>query len=350
MAAVGGPSDWNAPTGCVSGGSSETYVMSDCVAGPLPAAPPPPPKDEKPPVCPRPDVSSTPSAAGFNGIGDPVDLTTGQLQQTVVDLDVGDGLRFVRHYASNLDRSGAATTTAGPMGYNWIHNFQWSLQYFHDPTGTADFYLVRRPLKTAVPFVRLEPTGGFITAAGDGKLDVDGTGVVTFTDADGTIARFDSSYQLIEIRPLGETPIQVTYGSNTQIFTRGAYSPHHYLHHPVRPRYVSTVSGGGETISYGYITASYSNNTVTLLRTVTVPDHSSPPNTLDWTYGYHTYDGQYGPGLLTSVTRQGTATPIGQWGWTYYSSGNTTRVSSVDERDLEQPLVLSYATEPVMCW
>lgn len=57
--------------------------------------------------------------ASFNHVGDPVDLATGFLEQRAVDVDLGGGVRFERHYSSGL---GVETS----MGRNWSHNWQWS--------------------------------------------------------------------------------------------------------------------------------------------------------------------------------------------------------------------------------
>ena len=47
-----------------------------------------------------------------NWLGDPVDLTNGALEQTPTDLNLGRGLQFTRHYASNA----IPTLTPSPMG------------------------------------------------------------------------------------------------------------------------------------------------------------------------------------------------------------------------------------------
>ncbi|HKS35570.1 MAG TPA: DUF6531 domain-containing protein, partial [Verrucomicrobiae bacterium] len=59
--------------------------------------------------------------------GDPVNLLTGELFDLLPpDLDLGGPfpLVFQRYYASFLQRDGK---TAGKLGQNWLHNFEWSL-------------------------------------------------------------------------------------------------------------------------------------------------------------------------------------------------------------------------------
>ena len=265
--------------------------------------------------------------------------------QTVTDLDVGNGLRFTRHYASDLEPTAAIFVLAtGPMGFDWIHSFEWKLEFTATNQSTAgEFYLVRRPLKAPAAFFRIGSSGPLQTKPGSGSLTL-GSGTTTFVDPDGTRAVFNSTLQLTEYQPPGETPISVSYGTQSATYTRGSSSLTvlRYGAGESWPGYVKSVSGGGETVSYTYTTVSYSGKIFTQLATVTTPDRSTPnrTDTLTWTYTYAAVPAKP-PGRLTSVVRQGTT--LGQWTWT--SVAGAFRVTATDEQALEQALSLSYATE-----
>jgi hypothetical protein len=71
---------------------------------------------------PEPKQCRVPLNDARSAVGDPIDLTTGGLEQTPTDLDLGRGLAFRRHYASDQD----ATTS---MGVGWQHSLDWRLRY-----------------------------------------------------------------------------------------------------------------------------------------------------------------------------------------------------------------------------
>ncbi|CAG1004265.1 partial Protein RhsC, partial [Myxococcaceae bacterium] len=334
---VGGPSELT-PGGCSTDSSSEVFVMEDCVGGPLPPDTPEP--------CERGAAAAPPSQSKGHCVGDPVDLTTGQLMQTITDLRVGPGLVFTRHYASHLERAGAARTRSGPMGFNWIHGFQWELE-FTAIEGEVDgeFYLVRRPLRKPVPFFRVGSSGPFASVSGKGSLSRDASAVV-FTDADGSRVVFDAaSLLLTEIRPVGTPPIVVSHTPDSTTFARGSdtLTITRYTSAEAWPGYVKSVSGGGEAVHYDYAGVTYQGATYVLLASVEEPDRSTPStaDSVVWSYTYRTPSGGFGPGLLSQVTRSDGPTAIAEWTWGADNQG-WPRVVHVDEPGVEQPLDLSY--------
>ncbi len=256
---------------------------------------------------------------GSGHVGDPVDLTTGSLSLDPVDVDLGRGLRFARHYASNSAQS-------APMGKKWSHSLDWKVT--RNTAGTYPVVMVKEPLRAPIPFLLIGTT--YATSSLDGgSLTIDGSGVVHYTSSTGTEADFSSQDKVTQIRNPGELPIAVTYGTNSATFTKGSQSLVISANSGGR---VSGLSANGETWSYAY-------NSSNFLTTVIGPDPStaSPSDTTTWTYVYTTT----ASGLLTRIDRTtslGTTT-LGTWAYNAQS-----RVSSADEQALEQPLLMSYST------
>jgi YD repeat-containing protein len=260
-------------------------------------------------------------------VGDPVDLSSGALELTPTDVDLGRGLRFTRHYAS-------PRTLVGPMGRGWRHGLEWGLQRKTVSSLALELFIVKPPLRTPVPFIHGNAGGPYFTGRQDsGSLSVDPDGMVHFRDGDGTEADFDAQDRIVALRIPGEPPIAVTYGADTTTFSNGAASlvlTYYSAGHTNAGRLASIVAGG-ETWSYTY--DSYQK-----LLTVTGPDLStaSPSDTVVWTYGY-TASGASGLVNRIDRTAGGVTTTIASW--TY----NGIRVSAADEPGLEQPLAFTYA-------
>jgi RHS repeat-associated protein len=254
-------------------------------------------------------------------IGDPIDITTGHLEQSQTDLDLGHGLRFTRHYSSNK-------TQLGPLGRAWEHGLQWSLvRQTITGLGNRPIVFVHPPLHAPVVFVGAPDGSGFLASQrGDGALEVDPDGTVRYTAPTGTVATFSASNQLVSIRPPGEPLITVSVDGTSTTFSNGQQAlvvTTHPAGHVDAGR-VASVSGGGQTWTYTYLNQS--------LRTVTGPDPSDPTgtSTLTWTYAYTS-------SRLTSITRSDRpTTPLASWS---YSSS---RVSAADEPALDQPVTFSY--------
>ena len=100
-------------------------------------------------LAPEPNSCQNPINNKANMIGDPVDLTTGALEQSATDIDLGHGLAFKRHFASNR-----GVTTA--MGKDWRHSLDWQLVYkIVDATGQyQEIVIVRRPFGSDGVFQR----------------------------------------------------------------------------------------------------------------------------------------------------------------------------------------------------
>jgi len=269
--------------------------------------------------------------ASTNCVGDPVDLTTGALEQTVVDVDLGGGLRFARHYSSN-----AFDTSA--MGWRWRHGLDWRLAHQVLPSGGSLYEAVRvyRAFgRRTVAFLRPVAGGQWMGGAkGAGSLAGDSASGFTYTDDDGTRVEFDpsgGSFVLASLRVPGSPAIAVSHGTDSSTFTgsRSTLVVNRYAAgHANAGRVSSVVANGSSTWTYTYFSDQR-------LQTVTGPDDStpSPTDTLVWTYSYGT------SARLTKVERTagGVTATLGQWA--YNSSG---RVTSADEPALDQALALSY--------
>jgi YD repeat-containing protein len=276
---------------------------------------------------PAPDASAAPS----NALGDPVDVTTGALDQTPTDFDLGHGLRFARHYSS-ARLSGSAPAPQDPMGYAWEHSLEWSIQRRTDPSANLPLIFVRSPFHATTSFIGSQ-TGNSYTPSqrGDGSLTIDTGGTAHYTAENGTVATFSPSNQLLTLQPLGEPLINVSTGTNSTTYSNGqqvivitTYSS------GANAGQISTVTGGGQTWNYTY---DGSQN----LQTVTGPDPTSTTGgTITWTYGYS------GAGLLSSITRSDLPQNQTLASWAY-NSLYAGLVSAADEPTLDQPLSFSYS-------
>lgn len=351
---LGGP-DWQEPSHCSASPESAVYVMEDCDASSMPAKLP---AAATPEACvPEDGAGAAPRAGRADAsplaeIGDPVDLTRGTVKQTVLDLEAGGGLRFVRHYASGLEPAAYGATTTGPMGYRWVHGLEWGLE--HRTTSTNEFYLVRRPLGSPLPFFRMLgddsfPAGFQTSRVRGGALAVAPGGEATFTAEDGTRAVFGAAGVLVTVTPPGELPIAVSHGTDSDTFTRGGASltVTRYGAGAAWPGRVKSVAGGGETVTYGYTAVSSGGTTYTLLSSVTMPDRTTlaPSDTITLVYTYASPT-TTAPGLLTKVERtaQGTTAVLGEWGYAYDPAGRAHRAVFADEPALDQPLGLAWTT------
>jgi hypothetical protein len=137
-------------------------------------------------------------------IGDPVDVTTGNLEQSATDLDLGQGLAFSRHYSGDQEAIGSP-----PLGPSWRHSLDWRLVFSEaQQTGISDpdvqTALVWRPLGGSDLFVRYTSqitglaapwTGG---TRANGGLAGDPTSEFVYTDGDGTRVTFDGATRALE--------------------------------------------------------------------------------------------------------------------------------------------------------
>lgn len=273
-----------------------------------------------PSECKQGRATSDGSRDGSGLVGDPVDLTTGALSLDPVDVDLGLGLRFARHYASNA-------TQLTSMGKKWSHDLEWRVTRTTPPQNGPPVILVKEPLRAPIPFFLDGATYTPSTTDG-GSVAVDSGGVVHYISNTGTEADFDTANRVTEIRHPAELPIVVTYGTNSKTFTRGTKSLVISTNAAGR---VSSVTGNGESWTYTY-------NINNFLTSVVGPDPStsSPSDTATWTYVYTSATS----GLITRVDRTTSAgtTTLGTWVF------NGQRVSSADEQALDQPLLLTYST------
>ncbi len=129
--------------------------------------------------------------------GDPVDLTTGHLEQRATDLDLGRGLAFARFYSN-----GSNAPPAASLGPKWRHGLDWRL-YRNSLVGSGtatsplvESVVVKRPFATPVSFVRqtwAPPVGSEpwkAGARGSGGLTGDSSTGFVYTDGDGTKVTF----------------------------------------------------------------------------------------------------------------------------------------------------------------
>ena len=272
-------------------------------------------------------------------LGDPVDLATGELEQSAVDVDLGRGLAFRRHYAS--DRS--ATTT---MGKGWQHNLDWKLDYQAEGSD-AEIVLISRPLSSTAVFVRVSAAYDPETywksgLRGAGGLEGEAATGFTFTDDDGTRVTFDGeSFDLESIRRPGEPTIAVDSVGNTSTFTNGSACLA-VTKSASRVSSVVAYMNGGCTSGTADAAWTYSYDGNGCLRTVAGQSPADPGEPLTWTYTYPSTAGNCTTPNLTKVERTvgaGAAVTVGEW---TFSGGI---VSSAREPALTQDLCLGYDVE-----
>jgi YD repeat-containing protein len=280
------------------------------------------PSKDDPPSC---KVGQSTSNARGNGsglVGDPVDLTTGTLALDPVDADLGQGLRFARHYSS-------AATLQTAMGKGWQHSLDWRL--FRATAGSFPVLLVKEPFQGGIGFVYSGTGSTYRTGLqSGGSLTVDGSGDAHYASATGVEADFDTLNRVVAIRRPAALPIAVSYGTDTATYSNGSQTLtlSFYPAGHANAGSVSTVSANGETWSYGYNSSQY-------LTSVVGPDPStpSPSDTVLWSYIYTS-------SRITRVDRTdaaGTAT-LAAWA---FSQG---KVTSADEPALDQPLLFTHAS------
>jgi YD repeat-containing protein len=277
-----------------------------------------------------------------NSIGDPVDVTTGALEQAATDLDLGRGLVFRRFYASN-----DPADVVGRMGKGWKHSLDWSLIYTvaNASNPLAEGVLVKRPFAAPVTLMRttFPPpasqgawTGG---ENGAGDLAGDPASQLIYTDGDGTRVTFSRigtgtppTFALAEIQHPREPAISVTHSGSSTVFSSGGSS----LTVTESAGRVSSVTGGGQTWSY-------SHDGSGCLKTAAGPNPGSPSGPVVWTYTYPVNPTTQNctNGQLTKVERSingGPTETVAEWSYT------GARVVSVDEQAVDQKLYLTYPT------
>ena len=280
-----------------------------------------------------------PESDSANYLGDPVDVTSGFLTQTVTDADLGGGLVFRRYYASGHDKRTA-------LGYNWTHSLDWRAQRTTVGSKGTEIIVVHPP--SSMPGVFMMYAGEDSFSAGDrssGSVeDINGTGFF-FTDCHSTRVEFQLWYTTTDqghnitwlrassITPQGERPITVTYNdpSGLATYTRGSDSIE--LAHDTVTGLLTTVTINDEEITF----TPQNVESYPILWKVAGPDFSTPTDPSDeieWEYAYET---GLPAGRLTSVTRTagGPPTVLGTWD---YNAG--ARVIAADEGALDQALTL----------
>lgn len=280
--------------------------------------------DAEPRECKAGVASSDARMNGAGLIGDPVDLATAQLSLDPVDVNLGHGLRFARHYSS-----GATLQTS--MGKSWSHSLDWRLVRA-TANGTFPILLVKEPLRAPIPFAS-DGTTFSTNLMHDGSVSVDGGGIVHYTSGTQVEADFDAQDRLIALRYPGEPQIDVTYATDSATYSNGTqsivitrYPPGH-----ANAGLVSSVTANGEVWSYGYSATQH-------LTSVVGPDPSTATasDTTTWTYVYSGATNR-----ITRVDRTSSAGTTTLGSWAFNSNG---RVTSADEQALEQPLLFSYST------
>lgn len=312
------------PTGAAACENPVSAVYDDCYAPP------------------NPDQCAVPTNNKLQGFGDPVDITTGGMERTDTDLDLGAGLDFTRHYSSESDPQ-----YQNAMGKGWRHSLDWVLQYDEPQNAgtynpSVEIAIVRRPLAPPVSFVRTTFTGLPSSdwksgAFGAGSLEGDPTVDLTYIDADGTRVLFDrdgSDFDLVSIQPAGGAEIAVAQSGSTRTYTRAASTLTLTLNAQSR---VATASDGTATWTYTYDGAG-------CLTSAAGPNPAQPAQTVTWTYTPETV--QSGTSNCTvhrvkKISRQvgsGSAVTIGEWKY------NQSKVISADEPGLDQTLCFGYGT------
>jgi YD repeat-containing protein len=286
-----------------------------------------------------PKRKACPTPATDGCVGDPVDLVTGYLEQSVVDVDLGHGLWFERVYSSGLQSSTAQFITE--IGRNWRHNLlvtatrsTWTSGGRRVSIRDADGVLHNffRPSQSVWPgtgFTAASSTGGSLIEEADATL--------RWTDPSGTTHVFDASNKRTSIQIPGEPTITVSHTADTSTFSNGLATmvlTRFAAGHPNAGK-ISSVSANGQTTSFTYD----SNH---LLLTATVPDLGtpSPGDTIVTTYTYGTLASSSAPARLGKIERtaRGVTEVLGNW-----IVGTSRQVTQADEPALDQLLKLSYS-------
>jgi hypothetical protein len=282
------------------------------------------------------DAGTHPTKDPAKEVGDPIDLATGALKQTATDLDLGGGLRFTRHYSSGFEAANRALETA--MGAKWRHGLQWSLSRETGPDGEHVVHLVQ-PFGQREVFVIDEPAlgGGFEGSnRGLGSLAGDFAGELTYTSPSGTKVVFDASDRVTSIAIPGERTIEVSYAGSTATYSNGnaSLTVSHYAS-GFQGGKVHEVSGGGVTVTYGYVLHDFVQYDLVLL----VQASSSDGRV--WDYDY-TPAANSSAAQLRKVTRTDASGSDVLGEWTY--SGNF-QIASADEDALDQKLKFWYGSD-----
>ena len=327
--------DTGAPTGsCTGGGAAANglplpwpgcYEPGEITIGPVIVDGCGASQDD-PPACKAGGTTNDLRSSNAGLVGDPVDLRTGALSLDPVDVDLGNGLRFARHYSSK-------TTVQSTMGKSWSHSLDWKVM-----RATAQTYpvvIVKEPLRPAAAFAT-NGTDGYVTSPlNGGSVTVDGSNNVHYTSDTGVEADFDALNQLVALRHPGEPEITVSYGTNTTTPSATEPRPSLLSVYPTghaSAGLVSSVVANSEAWSYAY-------NSQKALTTVTAPDPStpSPSDTVTWTYVYTA-------GVSNRIARIDRTTGAGTTTVASWTFGSGNRVVAADEPALEQALQFSYST------
>lgn len=281
-------------------------------------------------------------------IGDPVDVTTGNLEQMATDLDLGRGLAFTRHYASD-----EGSTIASPLGPHWRSGLDWRLVYDTPqqaglPDPDVETALVWRPLGGSDVFLRFTSpitltTSGWAggTRAQGGVTGGPASGFV-YTHRDGTRVHFDGQTRELEkIEPPGEASIVVGSTGSLTTYRQGEAclavirTAGKVVAVASRPAATCDTGPDGQLWTYAYDAAG-------CLATVTAngypgvdPPQGQTQGVVSWTY---TYAGG-SCARLERVERATNSVTSQVSQWTYNAAG---RVTSIDEPALDQKLSLAY--------
>jgi RHS repeat-associated protein len=282
-----------------------------------------------------------PAAASCNEVGDPVDLTSLFLKQTVTDVDLGGGLRFTRHYSSGW----LETSTPGPLGHKWDHALHWRAQRRITPQGHR-ILIVRHPLVLPQVFVaggtaplQANATSGSLDGiTTDNPVYISGEGVRVGFELDPNPPAGQTWFRATSIQHPGEPAISVSYPpTGNQVVLSNGTTSMEFLLADGRIDHVVTPIG---TWDYDY-------DEDDRLETVTGPDLSTSDaqDEVILTYEYQVGGAPYH--LLTKVKRKvGSAPEETLATWTYFPTSRW--VKTADDPTLDQPLTFTLSgTSPI---
>ena len=175
--------------------------------------------------------------------GDPVELSTGNLWETHIDLSIpgrGPALSFSRTYNS------AQSTVNGPLGYGWTDSYNMTLTFNPDTTVT-----VSQENASQVTFTP-GASGGFTEPSDvEATLTHNGDGTFSFTRRGTQFFTFDSTGRLTGEKDLNRYLTTISYPSSTQeVVTDPAGRT---LTFTLSAGHVAQVAdSAGRTITYGY--------------------------------------------------------------------------------------------------
>jgi RHS repeat-associated protein len=216
-----------------------------------------------------------PYCPGSRCVGDPFQITTGNLYETATDFSTvgADALAFIRYYNSQSQR-------ASSLGIGWRSNYDSSIDFLGQSPATATTLVVVLPAGAEYRFHQVSGSWVSNDTDVDGALATDGSTAWTFTDSNDEIYTYD-----------------FTTGRLTSIKSRSGYQQN--LAYDSNGNLLSVTDSFNRTLSFGFLNG--------VLHTLTDPDGNV------FTYDYNTLHDDTNPNQLAKVTFPTATNPFVQY-------------------------------------